>query len=424
MPFLFPIAGNGLADEIDERLAIEGLFQKVDSPGLERRGAGRDIAVSGHEDDGQSKTSFPQPALHFQSIHLRHPHVQQQAPRLFRPVRIQKFPARTKGPDGKARLLDEPRYPAEGGGFVVHDKHGVFAGPLFTALRVLADWQIAATSVPNIAARMSPSRPGSVPASRPSNWRSAAGRIELRMARMPAMPPRTVDGRRRCGGAREPGEPFGAVSLPLLPAARDSRFSVRERTASATSRTISGLGNTIVAMRRMKRGPALWFRLVDDGRGKMAGQVEEDQGRCLGVLVGQHAPTFSPVLATRKSNGPSPSSFPPGGESVGWHVRSVGWHAPAVGWHVPEPSAKGVAVSWLTTPFAGGSGSATPTAAFLPWREAAAANSRIVASRSLSPGCPIRAITSATAVACGGESFSSSRAACGSGRLCSTTAAW
>ena len=90
-----PISLDGGYHRIKHFLMLEWLRQKIDRTPLHGANRHGNIAVSSHYDNGQTNTSFAQPSLELQSIHVGQPDVDYDTPRLIGEARIQKIPGRS-----------------------------------------------------------------------------------------------------------------------------------------------------------------------------------------------------------------------------------------------------------------------------------------------------------------------------------------
>ncbi len=116
------VARQRLANVLDQQLLAERLFEKLGGARLQRPHRDRHVAVPGDDDDRQVRAALHQHTLHFQPAHARHAHVENQAARLGRIERGQKFLRRRERlhfqPDGPQEHVERL---AHGGVVVNHE---------------------------------------------------------------------------------------------------------------------------------------------------------------------------------------------------------------------------------------------------------------------------------------------------------------
>jgi len=111
-------------DGLEQSRLLERLFQKIDRAGFHRLHRNRDITMSRQDDDRHVDAAFGHRRLHLETIHVRHPDIEDDAAGLGRPCRLQKLNARCVGDDLIARGLQREAGSLADGLFIVDQMYG------------------------------------------------------------------------------------------------------------------------------------------------------------------------------------------------------------------------------------------------------------------------------------------------------------
>ena len=85
---------EGLIDEIEQGLLLEGLFEEIDGAILERANGGCHVTMAAEKDDGNLHSPLGEALLQFRTAHAWHAHVEYQAAGARRVVGVEEFGCR------------------------------------------------------------------------------------------------------------------------------------------------------------------------------------------------------------------------------------------------------------------------------------------------------------------------------------------
>ncbi len=117
------VLGDGLLNQVEQRLRIEGFFDEVHRASLQRSHGGGYVAVAGQHDHGDAHVVVDEPFLQLQAAHAGHADIGDQAAAALRRIGVEKLLGARERLHRQAGGVDQQREAVAHRPVVVDDEH-------------------------------------------------------------------------------------------------------------------------------------------------------------------------------------------------------------------------------------------------------------------------------------------------------------